>query len=579
MSEELSQEIIAHARGGTLLDAIFTKYDHPHRAERDRVATTLAELHNSGAIDVLDIISFESMQPYTGRSFSRGRAIYRSLVPSLISSAETIISKLSILIDSEESNNVAVLSSYDFEKWCDNDCTRPIDVLKLVDTDFPNADRFLTFAITAGIRSDRALFIERALQFILSEHQSRKLSAIKALAFVVDFDQAEWNSWTEALYDASRRKQSTDIYCEIIRTIFIQLSTITIYSTDTLIDILIPIIKKDHPVILCTTAQMTGIGRHAIPERLLIEILDVFRKVPADDLTAIELVDFALSELIGRGAVGQVQDVVAELIRKPTSRVTADKFDACWYALNRIGGEVLEDWIISWLLDGDMNLCGAVSNHILSDRVTEYDINFRRHNLRSKDYSYLARKIVGFFFANSELMHSLLMSILRDAPPSETDTIVDLLIDPVLINYSGLADRYLALNASDDGDTSRPHVQRALEKLEEYLAGLRSIGRVVELHPSQNEQSIERQRHSDSMAEAMNNNSDDFPLSKIFNESVILHGTRTVNWIDRHGSESIRTEITLNTVTHSIELPRGELVDPIGTRLELIHFRAESRPL
>ena len=67
-------------------------------------------------------------------------------------------------------------------------------------------------------------------------------------------------------------------------------------------------------------------------------------------------------------------------------------------------------------------------------------------------------------------------------------------------------------------------------------------------------------------------------FAEIATESLILYGTRTVSWFRDHTDEQRRIETPMGNISHSFEMPRVEIVDPMGLQMMLLHFRGEDRP-
>ncbi|MBA3896429.1 MAG: hypothetical protein H0X36_04695 [Sphingomonadaceae bacterium] len=78
MSADLAAEIVAHARADTLLDAIFNQYGRHWFKDDDPTIAALAEQHNEGAIDLLAIVTPESIEPYRGSTFFNGQHVSRA---------------------------------------------------------------------------------------------------------------------------------------------------------------------------------------------------------------------------------------------------------------------------------------------------------------------------------------------------------------------------------------------------------------------------------------------------------------------------------------------------------------------
>ena len=147
-----------------------------------------------------------------------------------------------------------------------------------------------------------------------------------------------------------------------------------------------------------------------------------------------------------------------------------------------------------------------------------------------------------------------------------------------MINYSGVASEYLKPIAEDTNDVVTPAAKRALEGLIAYINGLKSIGKVAELHPSERERQLEWQRHSDSLAVAFRNARKNSIMASLMSESVMLYGSRAVTWVVDPVETPRRIETPLASIGHSFEMPRIDTIDPVGLQLMLINFRSEKPP-
>lgn len=580
MSGKLTAEIVAHARAGTLLDAIFNQYGRYWFEQDDPTIITLAEQHNRGEIDLLGIVTPQSIEPYRGTAFFKGQHVYHALIGRLNASAADLLRVVQTLLEAAGNDMAASLPVEEFAKWCSLDPARPAELLALVDADFPNADRFLAIAIKNGVNVDRGHFLDRAFGFLTQGTEAQKQAAINALGQVALLDNADWARWLDAFAVLVAGAES-DFTCAVMLTAIVrQLAHAPERYRDAVADLGIAIAEKLGDHVLDTAARSVAFDLDHLPDHLLEALLDALRHVKATNFGTIETLDFSLMKLVERGQNARARNLLDHLIRRPDEPIDADKFDSFWHKLAEIGGDVMDEWIVKSLLDGAYTLCSALDDNLFSAGSDERTlaIDFTRYALTDNDYSYLARKAIGAFFLKSKVMASILVSLLRTAPAEHAEEIVDLLVDPILFNYSGVGEGYLKTIAADAADPAQQDVKRALERFRAYINGLESIGHVPELHPSERERTIEWQRHADSMFEAHRQARRKSIFASIVSESVLLYGTRSVSWVPDPAAEPRRIETPLGTVSHSFEIPRVDIVDPMGLQLMLIRFRGEERP-
>jgi hypothetical protein len=89
---------------------------------------------------------------------------------------------------------------------------------------------------------------------------------------------------------------------------------------------------------------------------------------------------------------------------------------------------------------------------------------------------------------------------------------------------------------------------------------------------------LEWERHSDAMTEAMRAARKKSIFAQIATESLMLYGDRSVSWVSFADETPKRMETELASFGTSFEMPRIDIVDPIGLQLMLLNFRAESPP-
>lgn len=580
MSEDLRTEILTHAANGSLLHAIFHDYGKRWLQDDDPTMAMLAELHNAGDIDILTLVTSESVGPYKGHAFFNGQHVYRALISRLQAPAEALMNVVQTLLDAAGQDMAAGLPVEEFAKWCGKDSARPGELLGLVDRKVPNADRFLTIAIMSGVVVDRAYFLDRAYSFLESGSETETQSAINALGQIALSDEADWDRLLSAFHALLASDPGDAIRSVLITAVARRLDGAPVGRRKSLTEIGIAALTPGGDYTLDTSARMLAFHTANLTTELVDALLKALLAINGANKSTIEMLDLALAALVEKGDAERARRYLEHLLRRKDDRIELEQLDSLCYKLREIGGQTLEDWIVAWLLDGDYDLCGALNDALFgagSDEFT-FRIDFARFSLREADYAYLARKAITTFFLKQSIMASLVVSLLRTAPSEMADVVVELLIDPILINYAGITDDYLKPIVEDEGDPARVAVQRALAGQDAYLKGLRSMGRVPELHPSERERRLEWQRHSDGMAEAWRAARKKSIFASIATESLLLYGTRAVSWFEDHTQERRRIETPMGSISHSFEMPRVDIVDPLGLQLMLLHFRAERRP-
>lgn len=578
MSAEIRAEILAHAADGTLLHAVFHDYGRRWMDDSDPTMQTLADLHNAGKIDLLSIVTRETIQPFKGQVFWGGQQVYRALISRLQASAESLLRTVQILIEVGGQDMAAGMPVEEFSKWCGADPTRPRELLNLVDHKVPNADRFLTIAIKQGVLVDRPYFLHRAFAFLAGGSEMERQASINALGQVACASDAEWDRLIAAFTDLQSAEDA--IRAPLITAIARQMKDAPENRRQELTALGIVIVQQLGDYTLDTAARTLAFDSEHLPDAFVEALLSSLQWINGANKGTVEILDIAMMKLVQLGQADRARTFLEPLLRRDDDRIELGALDSLCYQLRDTGGQTLEDWVVAWLLDGDYELGRAMNDALFgagSDKFV-FNVDFSRFALRDDDFSYVARKAIATFFLKQSVVASLLVSLLRSASAEAADAIVELLIDPVLINYAGIRDSYLTPIAADAADPAQAAVQKALAGQDDYLEGLQAIGIVPELHPSERERQLEWQRHSDSISEAWQAARKKSIFASIATESLILYGTRAVSWFKDRDEEARRIETQMGSVSTSFEVPRIDIVDPMGLQMMLMQFRSEARP-
>lgn len=113
-----------------------------------------------------------------------------------------------------------------------------------------------------------------------------------------------------------------------------------------------------------------------------------------------------------------------------------------------------------------------------------------------------------------------------------------------------------------------------MTRLEAYIEGLRAPGRIKELRPSERERLIENHRQHESMRQAYKASEKTSILASLATRQVLLYGTRSISYFKGMGGKQQRSEMKMHSFSHSIELPRLDILEPFDLDYLLRVFRA-----
>ncbi|MEX2940756.1 hypothetical protein [Serratia fonticola] len=576
MAEITREEIILKAKEGTLLDLLFNL---GWGGEDDPVISKLAACHNLGDIDLLALITTENLSIYKGPKFFRGQRVFVSLISKLNSSAQSLLHAVDVFYNAAGNDMAANLSVEEFAKWCEAMPSRPNELLNLIDQKVPGSERYLTIALKTGYAINPSYITERIYGYFISGEEFEKIGAIRALSLI---DVSDWKRMIVELKNALSLELSDSICAAILTSSINNLKKSPVQYSEDLKSIIFTSLKIKSKEVLYAAAQILAFHYAHLESDVVNELFVTLSEIDSQDTHVIEVVDVALANILKAGNVEQVQVYLEGVFLKGNAGFNLDMFDSLSYQLLDSPLKILEGWVVRWLRLGDYNLCKQMSDGLFNTggEAFSFDIDFSTYNLNENEYGYLARKAIGTFFTKAVIMTSILISLLKSAPASAIKEIETLLVDIVLTNYSGVATKYINTISERSDLKINEIIKRVLADFDSYLTGLRVIKYVPELFPSERERQLEWQRHCDSTAEAMKAARKKSLFSSLMSESILLYGNHSISWIQDAllQPEPRRIETPLASFSHSYEIPRMDVVDPLGLQLMIISFRREERP-
>lgn len=571
------EEIVAKADDGTLLTAMFSEWGGYSFGKDDPTVIVLAETHNRGDVDLLAIVTPSAVAALNRHDFFRGQHLYCALIPRLEGSTEAMMRAVEALYRGAGQDGARGLIIEPFSQWCGANPSRPNDLINLINSGVESADDFLTIAIKSGASFDLVGFTNLAYGYLESGTETQKLGAINALGQVAIPDDAGWQQLMNAFTATLDPDPGDQVRSTILAAIGRRLKDAPPHTRPGLEAIALKACEPLGELTLHQGCQLLGFNFGDLAEGLVRALLVVALNVSANNKGTLDLLDYGLSNFVKAGRSAEARAFVEKLVLRDEDPVSLKSFDSLRHELFQVGGEPLEEWVVAWLRDGDYALCQQLDKALFGAGTDEHilNIDFAKYGIGEADYPYLARKTIATFFLKPKLMASILVSLLRTAPPSASREIEELIADPVLTNYSGVASEYLRPISTSSSDPAAEGVTRTLAALDQYIEGLKAIGIVPELHPSDRERQLEFERHSDGMNAAFREARKKSIFAAIATESVMLYGNRAVSWVAMPNEAPRRIQTDLASIGTSFEMPRVDTVDPLGLQLMLLAFRAE----
>jgi hypothetical protein len=186
---------------------------------------------------------------------------------------------------------------------------------------------------------------------------------------------------------------------------------------------------------------------------------------------------------------------------------------------------------------------------------------------------FIFRKALGFLFIKPVSCCSVLVWALRSGNQEVQSAAIAHLFDIILVSYGGEASDYLKTISADD--CAHPFVSDALAKQGEYHDKLKSADSIRELEPSDFQRAITSKKSCDEMAEAHKKAQKKSMLLSLVTRQVILYGRRTRSYVYGADGAHKSVDMEMHSFSASFEMPRRDILDPVGLNHILAVFRVE----
>jgi hypothetical protein len=194
--------------------------------------------------------------------------------------------------------------------------------------------------------------------------------------------------------------------------------------------------------------------------------------------------------------------------------------------------------------------------------------------LDEQTIAYMLQRIMGYLVVGGRLLAGLLLSALQREPysPGLAEFVAGTLGGYVLYNYPGEAGDYLRSRvASADAPELEANVARAaLERSEAYYKARKDLPALKELQPPAQRVYLLRLAQAKRQAAAMEEADKHSVVMRLATRVPLKHG----GGFFMEQDDDFTVPSGLGEFSYSVEMPRGELIDPVGQEIGRIEWRS-----
>lgn len=571
METELSRDDIIRLFGsGDLLQTISDRSRSHLTPDLSKTEALCVELHNDGIIDILSLTSQDRLAAIETSSFFGTAHAIRRLIPHLTSDVTVLMQSVDQLIARAGNDLAANWPNGELLEWFARHPEGAQTVVTSARQGEPLAVRHVAFALQATNAAEEARSV--AKDFV----DERRLAALTAMSRIEEVDKAGYQKSLALLGQLLQNSPDDSLRAHILG------AASWIFE------------KCDHAMraaaadVICRAAidggRMTRWSaaislrqRGALVQSEAFDpLIGLLSKTTAEELGAIEMIDGASIILFGAGRAQQALQLISTLIDNSDGGLTLEKFPGFVSSLSTSNDELARA-TMTWLLSGSHALCSGLLWHFQHSNEQAGPVITVPSDAMPRtdgDCEFVARKAVGWLVLKPVTAASILVSLMRVSGEQAADDIAGLLASMLLANY-GSVHTYLATLRDDP--TLGQRITEMLAANKGYLDGLQSVPDMPELRPPETHVRVQHERHALQARETGKAARKQSVFMSMIKQSRILHGAGTLSTVYGLGGERRRVDTPFRTIGYSVELPRLEIIDPIGFDMALRTLRLERR--
>jgi hypothetical protein len=560
-------EIIARCQSGTLLDDI-DRFDRDG-ADPASLVNRCVALHNTGQINLLALTRTEQFSSLSASAFFVRQQFFCEAIPQLQMQASPLMQAVQALVAKGGPDLAANLPYEAFRKWCAVDPTRAHAIVTASEAGDVQAIAFVTFAFTA--LGDAAL----ARSFVCKYSDERRVSALFALGRIKPADAKDAEDSVDVLMPFVDAVHGENVRCNALMPLLDICEQFPALAPANPRNAMAAAAIRPTPGLLLNLAQALWLHVKLFDRISIERALGALKATDPALGGIVDALDFALKAILstpnGDLALNFLTDMLA-----PDKGFDLKQFKSLKHDLSGGDRDRLFKLVVRWLISGNSNL-GEAAAQILAtgERAVPFDISTADLGLTGPDQVFLAHKALGWLFINEPVAASILVACLRSCDQAAAKKIGELLFDPLLVNYGGKARDYL--KTVKKGDPAYRSVKAALKAADIYVNSLKIDPPVKELRPSEHQYNVERRRAHDRMRNAQKDAEKQSVLLSLVHRSILLYGRRSITYVEEPGKKRRPVSMDMHSFSYSFELPRCEIVDPIGLNIMLLVFRSMKR--
>lgn len=526
------------------------------------------KLHNSGSIDLLALVEGDSLQQLSDGNFFMASYFLCRLLPELDETPERMMRCIDGLVIRGGQDLAANEPNAAFRTWCERAPLRAKEVIAAANEGHELACQYLSFALEAI----EDLVETRRIAF---EYEGVcRQSALAALGRIKHLDSESCAQTFAILNKVLDRGIEDSVKASVLDTAMRILAADFDFSHADAEQLVSRLTDSPDRFTVHQCARSLWAYRPTLTKKMVSLLLDALVQLDSANKGTVKELDLGLRALLEHGHEDAAVSFVTKLLSNSKNKLDLESLDSFTRTLFSGPSELLSQVVVQWLELGNPRLCRGLAEAVEGPGLDGAPLYLKAEHLALSPATqlFICRKAIGWFFFKPTTAASVLVSVLRACEEDTAQEIRVLLIDPLLQNYGGVRE-YLEGIAPED--SAYKSVAWALAQNEVDISAQCLVPLILELQPSEHHRRIENMRISDQFRDGHKQAESSSVLLSMVSRSVLLYGNRSTSFVDDGDGKLRPFEINLQSHGISFEMPRMEIIDPVGLDYTLRTFRNE----
>lgn len=553
-----------------LLALVSDLYVQELHTKETSLVLALSELHNSGVIDIVNIVRSVDKNS-CGRDFFTILNAFENVLPSLDARIEDVLHCL-VHLAQQAGRDAAVGGIYKaYEHYCSVEVQRSRNSIGFIleQSELNAYAPFLSSSLLAYGSDSVIEAIHTTESLIANGNEVVRNQAYFTLG-MLDVDGKKADAIWELIRSNAFSESDSNCCASILRATLQFGGKFPSYWPQ-IEEFLLIFVKRESTEVLYIISNIVAFHWIALPESILHLMLKQFNNVSCEHKGIIDNIDHILVRLVKKGERSLAVELLESILAVGVTFKSLDYFSNELINKNK---ELLNHLITKWLLYGEALFCQRILELIHDATGKEIELKAET-TLLDNDVKqvFISRKVMGWLFTRPIETARFILSISEIASANTIKKLEDILYYPLLLSYPGELTKFF--QSCIDNGIQEHLCGRLLEKHKFHQIGIEKVSEINELKaPTENLRAY--WKDFDKSMQKAHEEASESSFFRIFSKpKVLLYGNSSIYYLHQVDGDSVRQEMQMQTFSQSTEIPRLNVVDPVSLDYFLIKCRAE----